>query len=181
MVRRPCLGAGLPDATASDEVRRVRLQVDLPADPAGVCNGRGAASDPHPGWRAGRVGSCVLGVRGCVAMPDNLTPEQRSYCMSRVRNRDTRLEVLVRSELHRRGFRFRKHVKDLPGRPDIVFVREQVAVFVDGDFWHGYGFPRWEHTVSDFWRTKIAINRARDARNFARLRRAGWRVVRLWQ
>ena len=68
---------------------------------------------------------------------DNLTCEQRERCMSTVRNRDTDIERAVRSELHKRGYRFRKHVRALPGTPDIVFVRDRVAVFVDGDFWHG--------------------------------------------
>lgn len=114
-------------------------------------------------------------------MSDNLTPAQRSYCMSRVRGRDTGLERLVRSALHRRGLRFRKHVRALPGRPDIVFTTERVAVFLDGDFWHGYRFPLWERALSAFWRRKIAANRERDRRNFRRLRRLGWRVIRVWQ
>jgi len=114
-------------------------------------------------------------------MPDNLTPSQRSYCMSRIKGQDTRLELLVRSQLHKRGLRFRKHVKLLPGRPDIVFTRQRVAVFVDGDFWHGYRFPLWEHKVPQFWKTKITKNRTRDARNHLQLRQDGWIVVRLWQ
>jgi DNA mismatch endonuclease, patch repair protein len=114
-------------------------------------------------------------------MADNLTPEQRSYCMSRVRGRDTGLERLVREKLHRRGFRFRKHVKELPGRPDIVFPTERVAVFIDGDFWHGYRLPAWEKGLSEFWSRKIWGNRERDRKNFKKLRAAGWRVVRLWQ
>ena len=114
-------------------------------------------------------------------MADNLTPEQRSYCMSRIKSKDTRLEVRVRSELHRRGFRFRKHVKDLPGKPDVVFTRVKVAVFIDGDFWHGYRFPSWEHKVTDFWKKKISKNRERDAKKHRMLRAMGWRVVRLWQ
>jgi DNA mismatch endonuclease (patch repair protein) len=114
-------------------------------------------------------------------MPDKLTPEQRSHCMSRVKNKDTDLEILVRSELHKRGLRFRKHLKDLPGKPDIVFTKAKVAVFVDGDFWHGYRFPLWRDTLSPFWQAKIAKNRERDRRNFAELRRMGWTVVRVWK
>lgn len=113
-------------------------------------------------------------------MVDNLTPTQRSRCMGRVRNRDTSLEQMVRSALHLRGLRFRKHVPGLPGRPDVVFSRARVAVFVDGDFWHGYRFPDWRDTMSEFWRKKIDGNRRRDAANFRRLRRIGWAVVRLW-
>ena len=114
-------------------------------------------------------------------MPDNLTPEQRSYCMSRIKGKDTGLETRVRSELHKRGFRFRKHLKELPGKPDVVFTKAKVAVFIDGDFWHGYRFPTWEHKVSDFWKTKISKNRERDAKNHRRLRDMGWTVIRLWQ
>ena len=114
-------------------------------------------------------------------MADNLTPEQRSYAMSRVKGKDTGLERLVRSELHKRGLRFRKHVKDLPGKPDVVFPGPKVAVFIDGDFWHGYRFPAWEHKVSDFWKEKISKNRERDQRNFSKLRRMGWKVIRIWQ
>lgn len=114
-------------------------------------------------------------------MADNLTPKQRSYCMSRVRNKDTRPEIIVRSLLHSRGYRFRTHRRDLPGCPDIVFPRSQVAVFVDGDFWHGYRFPYWSDKLSPFWQQKIALNRARDRRNHSALRRAGWTVLRLWE
>jgi DNA mismatch endonuclease, patch repair protein len=114
-------------------------------------------------------------------MSDNLTRQQRSYCMGRVRNRDTDLERVVRSALHRRGLRFRKHVSGLPGRPDVVFPAAKVAVFIDGDFWHGYRFPLWNAALSPFWQRKIATNRERDARNFRRLRRRGWTVVRVWQ
>jgi DNA mismatch endonuclease (patch repair protein) len=101
--------------------------------------------------------------------------------MSRVKNRDTDIERLVRSELHRRGYRFRKHLRALPGTPDIVFPKPKVVVFIDGDFWHGYRFPQWEFTLSDFWRKKIRKNRDRDRKNFAKLRQMGWRVIRLWK
>lgn len=114
-------------------------------------------------------------------MTDNLTPEQRSYCMSRVKGKDTGIEKLVRSELHKRGLRFRKHVKELPGKPDIVFTKAKIAVFVDGDFWHGYRFPSWEDKVSDFWKKKISKTRERDMNNHQQLRDSGWTVIRLWQ
>ena len=112
---------------------------------------------------------------------DNLTPGQRSYCMSQVRNRDTDLESLVRSRLFRRGWRFRKHISSLPGTPDIVFGRQRIAVFIDGDFWHGYRFPRWEKSLPEFWATKIQKNIRRDRKNFATLRRMSWQVIRIWQ
>lgn len=101
--------------------------------------------------------------------------------MSRVKGKDTGPEKLVRSELHKRGLRFRKHVKELPGKPDIVFTKVRVAVFIDGDFWHGYRFPTWEHKLSPFWKHKIAKTRERDRRNFAKLRRMGWHVIRVWE
>jgi len=112
---------------------------------------------------------------------DRLTPAQRSYLMSRVRTKDNDLERLVRSELYRKGCRFRKNVRVLPGSPDIVLNRDKVAVFIDGDFWHGYRLPAWEKTLQPFWRNKIRRNRQRDRSNFRKLRRRGWRVVRLWE
>ncbi len=114
-------------------------------------------------------------------MADNLTQKQRSYCMSCVKGKDTGLEKAVRSELHKRGLRFRKHTGKLPGKPDIVFVKAKVVVFLDGDFWHGYRFPQWEKTLAKFWRNKIGETRKRDQRNFAKLRRMGWRVIRIWE
>ena len=114
-------------------------------------------------------------------MPDPRTPEQRFRAMSNVKLRDGSLEVIVRSELHKRGYRFRKHVKSLPGSPDAVFPREKIAVFIDGDFWHGYRLPTWEHKLNDFWKQKIRANRKRDQKNFLKLRRMGWRVIRIWQ
>jgi len=114
-------------------------------------------------------------------MADNLTKEQRSYCMSRVKVRGTALELAIRSELLKRGLKFRNNVTTLPGKPDIVFPIVKLAVFLDGDFWHGYRFPVWRRTLAKFWREKIAKNRDRDRRNFAKLRRMGWRVLRIWQ
>lgn len=114
-------------------------------------------------------------------MTDNLTPAQRSYCMARNKGTNTGIERLVRSDLHRRGLRFRKHVKGLPGKPDVVFRGARLAVFLDGDFWHGYRFPAWQDIVSGFWQDKIEATRQRDQRNFRSLRRQGWRVLRIWE
>ena len=114
-------------------------------------------------------------------MGDNLTPEQRHRSMSRVRNKDTDLECLVRSSLHRAGLRFRKNVRDLPGSPDIVFRRAKIAVFVDGDFWHGYQFQDWQDRVALFWREKIAKNRDRDQKANKALESLGWKIIRVWQ
>lgn len=114
-------------------------------------------------------------------MADNLTPEQRRYCMAQVKGKDTGIERRVRSELHRQGLRFRKHVDGLPGRPDIVFPKEMVAIFIDGDFWHGYEFSRWKHKLPDFWRQKIARTRLRDSENHRLLKANGWTVIRIWE
>jgi len=114
-------------------------------------------------------------------MPDHLTREQRSHAMKRVKLKDGSLENLVQRELRANGLRFRRHVRNLPGSPDIVFPCERVAVFVDGDFWHGWRLPAWEHKLSKFWRDKLRANRARDQRNFRRLRADGWKVIRIWQ
>ncbi|WP_166827344.1 DNA mismatch endonuclease Vsr [Thalassoroseus pseudoceratinae] len=114
-------------------------------------------------------------------MTDNLTPAQRSHCVSRVKGCDTKLECRVRSALHAEDFRFRKHVRSLPGRPDVVFPTEKVAVSIDGDFWHGWRFPKWEDSLSEFWRKKIAQTRVRDRRNFRRLRADGSCVIRIWE
>lgn len=114
-------------------------------------------------------------------MADNLTPEQRKRAMSSVKQKDTDLEKIVRSELHRQGYRFRKNVKDIPGKPDVVFRKAKVVVFIDGDFWHGYRLPAWEYKLSDFWKEKIRKNRKRDQKNFRKLRKDGWQVIRIWQ
>jgi len=114
-------------------------------------------------------------------MVDNLSKSQRSYCMSRVKGKDTSLETVVRSALHRQGYRFRKHVSSLPGKPDIVFPTRKVAVFIDGDFWHGWRFSQWRDKLSPWWRTKIEATRVRDQRNHRRLRFLGWTVIRIWQ
>lgn len=114
-------------------------------------------------------------------MPDHLTPAQRSRAMKRVKLKDGSLEKLVQGELRTRGLSFKRHARTLPGRPDIVFNSEKVAVFVDGDFWHGWRLPAWEHKLSPFWRDKLRSNRERDRRNFRKLRSRGWKVIRLWQ
>ncbi len=101
--------------------------------------------------------------------------------MQAVKGKNTSLERKVSSAFHRRGWRYRRNYKSLPGKPDFVFTKARVAVFVDGDFWHGWRYPQWKHKLSsDYWRAKIERNRARDRRNFAALRRQGWLVLRLW-
>jgi DNA mismatch endonuclease (patch repair protein) len=114
-------------------------------------------------------------------MADHMTPEQRSRAMKSVKLKNGTLEQIVQRRLRAEGFRFRCHDKSLPGTPDIVFREQRVAVFVDGDFWHGWRLPAWEGTLSKSWRDKLSANRARDQRNFRRLRAIGWKVIRLWQ
>jgi len=101
--------------------------------------------------------------------------------MRAVKGKNTSLEQKVAAAFHGRGWRYRRNFALLPGKPDFVFTKARVVVFVDGDFWHGWRYPQWKHKLSsDYWRTKIERNRARDRRNFARLRRMGWTVLRLW-
>lgn len=114
-------------------------------------------------------------------MADNMTPEQRSATMARIRSRDTTIEMRIRRRLHRRGHRYRVHAKWLPGSPDVAFTRCRVAVFIDGDFWHGYQFDEWKAKLAPKWRDKIARNRRRDRARREELRASGWTVVQMWE
>lgn len=113
-------------------------------------------------------------------MPDNLTPEQRRRTMAAVKGCDTSLELKVDRALRIKGWHCSRNVATLPGRPDFVFEHARVALFVDGDFWHGWQFPRWCSKLTPYWRQKIERNRRRDQKNFRRLRHQGWRVLRIW-
>ena len=114
-------------------------------------------------------------------MSDVHSPATRSFNMSQIRGRDTAPETLLRSELWKRGHRFRIHYRMI-GRPDIVFNRKRVAIFVDGCFWHQcpvhYQAPG---TNSSFWQKKIADNAARDELVGSQLCDAGWLVLRFWE
>ena len=101
--------------------------------------------------------------------------------MKRVKLRNGSLEVIVQRRLRALGYRFHGHDRSIPGSPDIVFKRAKVAVFIDGDFWHGWRLPAWEHKLTAFWKEKLQENRRRDLRNFRRLRGEGWLVVRIWE
>jgi DNA mismatch endonuclease, patch repair protein len=109
--------------------------------------------------------------------------------MAAVKAKDSAAELALRSELHRRGRRFRLHPRDLTGRPDLVFRGRKVAVFVDGDFWHGNswrlrGLPNLEAqfpTRTEWWTTKIRRNMERDAEVSSVLEGSGWHVVRVWE
>jgi DNA mismatch endonuclease, patch repair protein len=117
-------------------------------------------------------------------MTDVHTPETRSYNMSRIQGRNTKPELRVRRLLHGMGFRYRLHVKDLPGKPDLVFPRANAVLFVHGCFWHmhrcKYGKPA-PATNKTFWAEKRRSNAERDKRNRRRLRAQGWTVFEIWE
>jgi DNA mismatch endonuclease (patch repair protein) len=110
-----------------------------------------------------------------------MSPETRSAVMARIQAKNTSPERLVFAGLRSLGFSFTRHAKDLPGRPDVVFRSLRIAVFIDGDFWHGWRFSLWRHKLSPKWHDKIQTNRARDRRNHRALRALGWTVIRIWE
>ena len=117
-------------------------------------------------------------------MPDILTPSQRHKCMSRIRGKNTRPEILVRKGLHARGFRFRLYNRKLPGSPDIVLPKYGVAIMVNGCFWHGHKGCRYAtrpKTNVEFWEAKIVRNRHRDEVTAAHLEALGWHVITVWE
>jgi DNA mismatch endonuclease, patch repair protein len=112
---------------------------------------------------------------------DNLTKEQRRKTMQSIRSKGTLPERLIMQELKRRKIYFASHADSIIGKPDIVFRRKKIAVFIDSDFWHGH--PKrciQPKTNVDYWSTKIARNRKRDKEVNRSLKQAGWKVVRLW-
>jgi DNA mismatch endonuclease (patch repair protein) len=115
-------------------------------------------------------------------MPDKFPPEVRSRIMAAIKSKNTKLELIVFRELRRRKVYFQRHHKATPGKPDVCLPKRKIAVFIDGDFWHGYGYSRKTTKLSSpYWVAKIERNRARDRRNFRRLRGAGWKVMRVWE
>jgi DNA mismatch endonuclease (patch repair protein) len=117
-------------------------------------------------------------------MADVLTPQQRSFNMSRIRSRDTRPEMIVRSIVHRMGFRYRLHKKDLPGKPDLVLVRHQKIIDVHGCFFHMHECPYGKvkpATNAEFWQKKRQSNKDRDRRNVELLKKDGWQVLIVWE
>lgn len=114
---------------------------------------------------------------------DVVAPAARSRMMAGIKGTNTGPERLLRSGLHRRGFRFRLHRRDLPGSPDLVFPKHGAVIFAHGCFWHGHDCHlfRWPMSREDFWRTKIIGNIARDRRQIEALRGAGWRVGVVWE
>lgn len=116
-------------------------------------------------------------------MTDIVAPETRSRMMSGIKGKNTCPEMLLRSALHRRGFRFRLHYKDLPGKPDMVFPKYRAIVLVNGCFWHGHNCHlfKWPKTRPDFWATKLRDNVARDKRNLEIYRTRGWKTLIVWE
>ena len=117
---------------------------------------------------------------------DSLAPAERSARMSLIKAKNTKPELIVRRMLHRMGFRFRLHRRDLPGSPDLVFPRRRKIVFVHGCFWHRHPDPacplaRLPKTRLDFWLPKLERNRARDLDKQAELRAMGWRIQVVWE
>jgi DNA mismatch endonuclease (patch repair protein) len=116
-------------------------------------------------------------------MIDRVSEARRSYIMSRVGSKDTAPELNVRRLLHRIGYRYRLHARDLPGRPDICFSARRKVVFVHGCFWHGHEcrYGRLPKSRIDYWRDKIAATRARDLDRIVALAGLGWSALVVWQ
>jgi DNA mismatch endonuclease, patch repair protein len=115
---------------------------------------------------------------------DTFSREQRSEIMKRIRSVDTRAEIVVRSLLHRAGFRFRLHNKQLPGKPDIVLKRYRTVIFVHGCFWHGHADcreGRRPKSNTEYWNRKLDRNLSRDAANAERLQELGWKRIVVWE
>lgn len=110
---------------------------------------------------------------------DQFPSDKRSWIMSRVKSRNTTPEIRLRRELWQKGLHYRVQVKELPGKPDVIFPRAKVVVFVDGAFWHGKKFSTERlDQMSEYWRQKIRRNMARDAENNKRLETMGYLVLR---
>ena len=111
------------------------------------------------------------------------SPKQRSFNMSKIRGKNTKPEILVRKWLWRKGFRYRLHKKELPGKPDIVLSKYNAVLFVHGCFWHRHGchLTATPETRKDFWLSKLNGNVEREKRNFEKLLDKGWRIGVIWE
>lgn len=119
-------------------------------------------------------------------MVDTLTVAERSKHMSRIRNKDTKPEMLVRRVIYSMGYRYRLHVRDLPGNPDLVFLRLKKVIFIHGCFWHRHQsatckLARLPKSRLDFWKPKLERNRQRDLDNQAKLIELGWKMIIIWE
>lgn len=133
--------------------------------------------------RAGRTSRQAATRASVETLLDRISTEKRSALMASVRSRNTKPELVVRSLIHRLGFRFRLHRSDLPGCPDLVFPSRRIAMFVHGCFWHQHICARGAPPVSnaDFWRRKLSRNRERDGKVTRLLKKDGWRVIVIWE
>ena len=115
---------------------------------------------------------------------DRISEEKRKWNMSRVRSKNTKPEIQVRSALHKMGYRFRLHGRQLPGIPDVVLPKHKIVIFIHGCFWHGHNsckagsIPK---TRPQFWRNKIFENKSRDRREYTKLQETGWRIAIVWE
>ena len=117
-------------------------------------------------------------------MSDSISPEHRSWNMSRIRGKDTKIEVMVRKYLFAKGYRFRKNDKRYPGKPDVVLPKYHTVIFVNGCFWHhheGCKNATIPKTRTEFWQEKLGKNVANDKKNIRLLQEAGWNVITLWE
>jgi len=115
-------------------------------------------------------------------MADQFDKATRSRIMSKIKSKDTSIELELRKSLWSAGLRYRLHYAKLPGKPDVVFPKEKVAVFVDGDFWHGYNWKvLGKVPPKKYWQDKIEATRSRDKKYTQQLKKAGWKVLRFWE
>ncbi len=112
---------------------------------------------------------------------DKFTKAKRSDIMSKVKGENTSLELIVFSYLRKHGVHFQRHYRKALGNPDVALPRKKKAVFIDGDFWHGWGYQKKKRNWPPYWKEKVARNIRRDKRNRATLRKKGWRVMRIWE
>jgi len=126
----------------------------------------------------------VLKGRGIIDMADVHEPETRSYNMSQISGKDTKPEMIVRKFLHNSGFRYRLHVKELPGKPDLVLPKYNSVIFVHGCFWHaheGCKYFKIPETRTDWWKEKLFGNKERDEKHVRQLDEQGWNVITIWE
>jgi DNA mismatch endonuclease, patch repair protein len=115
-------------------------------------------------------------------MTDIFSKEKRSDIMSKIRGKNTKVELAVFRELRRRKIYFQKYYKSPAGSPDIALPRKKIAVFIDGDFWHGYRFDKNRSRLpKKYWLDKIENNIKRDRKNRAKLKKSGWKVMKVWE
>lgn len=118
-------------------------------------------------------------------MPDTISQKRRSEIMSHIKSKNTSIELLVRKKLYSLGYRFRVNYKLLPGKPDIVFTKRQIAIFIHGCFWHGHEIGcRYSHipqSRQEYWNNKISKTKQRDGAHIKELSENGWKVIIIWE